>query len=364
MAPTPAQSRPHLRPFLAWVWAGLLVVGGLAYLLFSTGIIAYHGPLILLLAGGTALLAIPFFARWLSNRAEWWALIVSWVFLAIAILLLVILLDLPTSQIVLIVILAEVAAPFWVVYLVNRQSWWALIPAYGLVMLAGLTALTIFAVTPTTIGAFALLALALPFWLIYMLDRLRWWAIIPAGALSVIAVILLVSASFVQLGNVGLTIVFNAALAGVSLAIWLTVRRFDWALWLAIGFAVAAVASIWFPPGAGWAIVALSSGLYIAYRQIDAARKRQAAVPQPPTIQPTQSPAPPSPPSATASSSPPQPSASATPPASAPVPPGLLADREATAGHEARAGQSGGPVVEFRPLDPFKARRDKQEDEE
>lgn len=347
----PAPRSPQIRSFLAWVWAGLLIVAGLGFVALNTGLIRYSGPLLLPVAGALVLLSVPFFARWLARRAEWWALITGWVFFALALLLGVIFLNPSPPQLVGVAALIELALPFGVVYLANRRRWWALIAAYALAALAGLLALTMFTAAPSALAAFALLAAALPFWLVYMLNRANWWAVIPAGALSAIAVLLLVAVSVLQLGSRGLAVVLNAAIALVCLAVWLTVRRLDLALWLAIGFALAAVMSVWFPPGTGWAVVALIGGVYIAVRQIIAARKRQTAA-QPPQAapaappQPAQAAAPPAPPVVTA----------AAPPA---APAGLQADREATQSQQRGAGSA--PVVEFRPLDPFKKRREEGE---
>lgn len=354
MAQTPPQP-PSARPFLAWVWAGLLIVGGAAFLGINTGLIPYAGPLIPLLALGLATLAVPFVARWLVRRAEWWAALTAWVFVALAGLLIVMALDLPYPQIVGMVVLVEIALPFGAVFASNRQRRWALIPFYALLALAALLGLTILNIPLETLGALALLAAALPFWAIYMQDRGQWWALIPAGAISVVGVLLLAAFTFLKPGTGGFYVLVNTTLAVVCLALWLTVRRLGWALWLAIGFGLAAVLSIWFPSLANWALVALAMGVYISYRQIEAAQRRRAAAAPPAQAQPSQPPPP----------SPAIPRPSAPPPAT--PPPGQQADREATTAHEVRKAEGGEagstPVVEFRPLDPFKARREQQEKE-
>jgi hypothetical protein len=341
---TPRPTR-HAGPFLAWVWAGLLIVGGLVFLAWQTGLLTYSGSLLLPAGAALVLLAVPFFARWLARRDEWWALITCWVFLALAILLGVIFLNPRAGQVVAMAALAEIAAPFWVVYFVDRRQVWAVITGYTLVGLALLFGLTIFAASLHTVGAFALLIAALPFWLAYLLDRSRWWALVAAGALTVVAVLLLAALWVLQLGNAGLAVSVNVALAVVALAVWLAIRRFDWALWLAIGFALAAIVSIWFPAQAGLALVALTLGVHIAYRQLRAGQRRgqpAQAVPQPP--QPAaQPPAPAAPPAPTA----PQPAA---PPASR--------DHAAEGEPRPTAPPSSQPVVEFRPIDPFKVRRE------
>lgn len=378
--PTPPASRPSATSFLAWVWAGVLIGGGAAFLLTSLGLLNGAAPSPFLVAAGVAVVAVPFAVRWLV-RQEWWAALSAWIFFSLAVL--VLLLGFPRLywQVLGMAALVLIAAPFAAVWLSNRARWWGLIPAYALVALAALLGLTIFDISRPTVIALGLLAAALPFWVAYMRNRATWWPLLPAGGLTLIAVATLAVFTLLQPGSGVFYIVLNVALAAVCLALWLTVRRLDWALWLAAGFVLAATLSIWFPSAANWALVALALGMYIVYKQIDAGQRQKAmsrpgspaGTPAQPPASPTAPPpaqpaapaqAPPSPPQATP---PPTPASQAPPP---PQPsPGLRADREATAGHEARreAGAEGKPVVEFRPLDPFKARREqaaREEDED
>lgn len=342
------------RSFLAWVWAGVLVVAGLAFLASNVGLYTPGNVLILVVAGGTAALSVPFLARWLVKRQDWWALITAWVFFAIAILLGVIFLNPRAGQVVGIVALLELGAPFAVAYFVNRKHWWSLIPAYTMLILGSLLALTTLDVPLEVLGAVALLAIALPFWVIYIADRQQWWALIPAGAVGAIGTVLLVYFSLVQSVSGVFFIVLNATLAAAFLALWLAFRRFDWALWIAVGFAGAAVLSIWYPSAVNWAVLALMLGVYIAYRQIRPARRAPVAAAQtsaqPTPVPPPPPPVPPAPPSPTpaaAGSSTPQ---VPTPPA----PVGAQADKEAPPPGEIPSESK--PLIEFRPLDPLKGR--------
>jgi hypothetical protein len=303
------------RSFLAWVWAGVLIVAGLAFLASNFRLYTPGNALILVVAGGTAALSVPFLARWLVKRQDWWALITAWVFFAIAVLLGVIFLNPRAGQVAGIVALLELGAPFAVTYFVNRKHWWALIPAYAMLILGSLLALTTMDVPLELLGSVALLAIALPFWVIYIADRQQWWALIPAGGIGAIGTVL---AAF--------------------LALWLAFRRFDWALWIAVGFAGAAVLSIWYPSAVNWAVLALMLGIYIAYRQIRPPQRAPVAVAQAST-QPTPVPPPPPVPPA-----PPSPAA----------PVGAQADKEAPP-PGVIPGESK-PLIEFRPLDPLKGR--------
>lgn len=366
-SPPPAPRR-GITSFLAWVWAGLLIGGGAAFLLANVGLL--DGLAVEpLLAAGVAALAVPFAARWLARRRDWWAALTAWVFTSLALLILLLWAHLPYGQIVLMAALVLAAVPFAASWFKDRARWWMLLPAYTLVAMAGLLGMTIFITAPATLAAFALLGAALPFWVAYMSNRQQWWPLLPAGALSGIAVVVLATFTLIQPGNEWLFYVaLNAALAAVCVAAWLVARRFDWLLWMAVGFVLAGVLAIWFPSAMNWALVALALGVYLVYKQIDASQ-RQKAVNAPQAGQATAS-AQPAAPAAPAQAQPSAPSASpaqtSTPPA--PKPSGLQIDREATTGHQARQNIPGGsnnmPVVEFRPLDPFKSRREQAQREE
>lgn len=361
--------------FLAWVWAGALIVGGAGFALGSTGLLAGLGPISAspapLLAAGLALLALPFAVRWLVTRDEWWAPLTAWIFVVLAVFVLLAASGPRLAQLAVSTLLIGAALPFGALYLANRAHWWWLIPLYGLVVLAALLNLTVLPLPRLMLLAFGVLAAALPFWGGYMADRARWGLLLPAGMLTAIGVVMLGASTLLHAGAGTFYVLVNTSSALICLALWLTARRFNGLLWLAIGFGLGAVFAIWFPTSASFAFVALALGGYIAARQIAASRRARATtgasaqVAQKTTTQST--------PAVTPPATPRPPAPGATPPAasstaaSAPAPsPGAQADREATAGLKARqaAGNGSQPIVEFRPLDPFKARREQAQEEE
>ncbi len=88
--------------------------------------------------------------------------------------------------------LFAIAAPFLVVYLLNRSRWWALIPAWVMFILGTITLLSDH-VDGNLIGALFLYAVALPFLVVYLRDRTRRWALIPAVAIALVGTIPLLS---------------------------------------------------------------------------------------------------------------------------------------------------------------------------
>ena len=129
---------------------------------------------------------------------------------------------------------------FLFTFIADRRQWWALIP--GCILLG--VALIIVNeqnefITGEQAGALFLFSIGLPFLLIYLVDRRMWWALIPGGVLSVIALI-----TFVSGGNVSGQAI--AAILLLGLAAVFAVLRFatrsnpymGWATWVAVILAV------------------------------------------------------------------------------------------------------------------------------
>jgi hypothetical protein len=89
------------------------------------------------------------------------------------------------------VVLILAGAYFLYLFVQNVSgSWWAIIPGLTLVAMGGENFLP-----KTSVdwgGALFLGAIGLSFWVIYLMDRSRWWGIIPGGVLLTLAAITLV----------------------------------------------------------------------------------------------------------------------------------------------------------------------------
>jgi signal transduction histidine kinase len=133
---------------------------------------------------------------------------------------------------------------FLFTFLTDRQQWWALIP--GCILL-GLTLMIVNSenhfITDQQAGGLFLFSIGLPFLLIYLVDRRMWWALIPGGILSILALI-----TFVSGGAVSGQVV--AAIMLFGLAAVFAVLRFatqsnpymGWATWVA--FILAAIGAL------------------------------------------------------------------------------------------------------------------------
>jgi hypothetical protein len=98
-----------------------LILGGAAYLILTTGIIPYTGPIMPVVAAVVAAISLPFIARWVVKR-EQWALLTAWIFMAVGLLLGAMYLLPGGDFFVVALALAEVALPFTIAYFMRRQS--------------------------------------------------------------------------------------------------------------------------------------------------------------------------------------------------------------------------------------------------
>ncbi len=77
------------------------------------------------------------------------------------------------------------------VFAINRDNWWALIPGCTLTAIGASIGLGVIAPALENIfgGAMILGGIGLSFWLVYFVNRQFWWALIPAGVLTSLAAI-------------------------------------------------------------------------------------------------------------------------------------------------------------------------------
>ncbi|HZW04128.1 MAG TPA: hypothetical protein VFF68_09390, partial [Anaerolineaceae bacterium] len=136
-------------------------------------------------------------------------------------------------------------AAFLYVLAVNRSTyWWAAIPGFALLGL-GLT-IGVEELAPRLSdvlgGMFFLGSLALAFWIVYILNRSFWWAVIPAGVLTTLA---LVAGAEGLLGDSRADWVFFLGLAAtfgiLSLLPVNGGQRMSWPLWPAGALLVLAI---------------------------------------------------------------------------------------------------------------------------
>ncbi len=176
----------------------LLIIFGILSLLASLGIVTGGIDLFwAILFGASGALFLYVF---LTNRANWWAIIPGFVLVSIGATI-ILELFLPSSGIDWgdMFILGGIALAFWAIYFINREHWWAIIPGgvmLTLTLMVGITpALNSVGIDE---GGFFLIGLGLTFGLLALLPPSRKqmkWAFIPAVILLVLGLLITAAAA-------------------------------------------------------------------------------------------------------------------------------------------------------------------------
>ena len=176
------------------LWGSLLILGGVIFLLQNLGIFSAGSLFWATLLG---LAGIFFLSIFIQNRGNWWALMPGFTLLGIAISIgLKWLLPYYGEVWSGAIVLAGIGLGFLAVYLVERQNWWALIPAGVMITLTVIVGLEQ-RLPEFVMAAIFFVGLGLTFSLIASLPNPRGdmrWAWIPAGILFLVGLVLLTTA--------------------------------------------------------------------------------------------------------------------------------------------------------------------------
>jgi hypothetical protein len=170
---------------------GLLIGAGILFMLQTLNIIPDAWSILWILAflvGSGVFLYI-----YITDRAQWWALIPGMVLLGLAGTIFVDTYFSAVSDLAGALFLGSIGVGFWLVYLTHRDFWWAIIPGGVLLTLSAVTGLEDY-VEGDAGGGIFFIGLALTFLLVAFLAKPRenfWWAYIPAGVLFVLGVFLI-----------------------------------------------------------------------------------------------------------------------------------------------------------------------------
>jgi hypothetical protein len=168
---------------MGWLFGAILIaVGAIA---LANQFLPFHFSdiVVALMFGGVG---VAFFSLSARSPANWWAMIPGYVFLFVGAVIVLARIGLDGDLMGMFVVSA-VGLPFLYVFLRDRRHWWALIPAYTMFVVAGIIGLSHFVGDRGGIIApYIMFAIAFPFFVVYFVDRRNWWALIPAGIMSLI----------------------------------------------------------------------------------------------------------------------------------------------------------------------------------
>ncbi len=179
----------------------LLVVVGVLSLLSSMGVFAGGIDLFWAFLFGAS--GALFMYVFLTNRANWWAIIPGFALIGIG-LTIALELFLPQTRIDWggILVVGGIGLAFGTIYFIKREHWWAPIPGGLMLTLALMIGLTpALESIGLDSGGFFLVGLALTFGVIAFLPSLREqtkWAFIPAAVLLLIGLPVMIAASAIS----------------------------------------------------------------------------------------------------------------------------------------------------------------------
>jgi len=214
-------------------------------------------------------LLIPFAAAYLTDRTRnWWALIPGGVMLFLA--LVTLLVDNVGGEWIGSLFLFLIGLSFLVVYLNNRTRTWALLVAYILGVLSLAPAMASGGGdTAAYFGSVFLFAVALPFFIVYFRTwEKNWWAIIPAGVMTTLAIIAGAAiAGWIGESEQGFANAFLMfGLAATFAVVWLRHEK-AWAKVVTIVLVVLGVASVFFASFTEffWPVAIILVGAYLLF---------------------------------------------------------------------------------------------------
>ena len=151
-------------------------------------------------------------------REETWMLIMSYVLLAIGVLILIATQDLLDGTLIATYVFVVIAIPFVYGYFrTGRENWGLLIPAYVMLVLAVFVPLVESeTLQETTIPAFILFAVSLPFFAAFAANSSQRWALVVGGITALVGISLLFASGVAE---------YVLPIALILAGVWILVRQ-------------------------------------------------------------------------------------------------------------------------------------------
>jgi len=249
------------------LWAVVLILGGGFLLAQNLHLIGqqFQPSIWTVLLGGLGLLFL--LDAIITLGEDWWAFIPGCVLLGVAATIWLGQQDIKGEWIGSLM-LFSIALPFLLIYVVKRGTfWWALIPGGILTVIAVIPILALGA-PGEVIGTFVMWVIAIAFFIVYLANRRNWWALIPGGVMFVVGLMPLLALSrwpgpFIG----GIFFVGLAAVFGLIYLLNLREPEMRWAIYpaavlLAVGIGVMAFGQNW------WPLVLIALGAVLLIRAV------------------------------------------------------------------------------------------------
>ena len=196
----------------ALVWAGFLILLGLMLVVETVSDLSAWIWVAALAVAGLAAYGV-----YATDRSEKGLLILAYILWVVALLVVLITLKALRDEWIATYVLLAIAAPFLAAYLRDREQRAMLIPAYILLAVAVMVGLIgIGVLTDLLVPAYVMFAVAIPFLVVYLRDRKKWWPLIPAGIMAIIGLSFLIAEAAAQ---------YIAAVVLVVVGVWIVVRQ-------------------------------------------------------------------------------------------------------------------------------------------
>ncbi|MCC7355515.1 MAG: hypothetical protein IT330_17380 [Anaerolineae bacterium] len=193
------------RPSDALIWGIFLFVGGLILLLNNLDI--FGSWIAWVAAAAFAVAGLYFVGRFVGNRRQWWPIIPGLTLLGLAATIFLSEQGLVPQAWLATIFLGGIGLGFWIIFILDRAHWWAVIPG-GMLWVIAILAV----INQTTKldnnqqGGLLFIGLGLVFGILYLLrnaQRPLGWAAIPALALIVFGVIAVTAEGGTSATNIG-----------------------------------------------------------------------------------------------------------------------------------------------------------------
>ena len=170
------------------LWGGALLLVGVFLLLVNQHALDPYAPTWqYVVAALCGLGGIAFLILFVRDVVHWWPIIPAFTLLTVGVIIFL------TTQTAAVagevlgsILFFGIALAFAVIFLLDRNRWWAIIPMGVLLLVSATTALSTFQVSPGVISATLFIGMGFVFLLVYLLGphkREVWWALVPATAL-------------------------------------------------------------------------------------------------------------------------------------------------------------------------------------